>query len=104
MTNGDHRSTRVVPVNLDSGQRILAEVVVIDPEQPVTALPQSLSACLEAIQEVASTLRSKASSLKPTKTTVEFGVELALDSGKLVALLADGSAKASIKVDLEWSE
>jgi len=34
---------------------------------------------------------------------VEFGLEVALESGQLTAVLVKGSAKANLKITLEWA-
>ncbi|QXV59141.1 CU044_2847 family protein [Amycolatopsis sp. TNS106] len=39
---------------------------------------------------------------KPAKVAVEFGCELGVESGKLTAILVKGTAKATVKVTLEW--
>ena len=38
----------------------------------------------------------------PTRASVEFGVEVAVDAGKLTALLVNGNTTGSLKVTLEW--
>lgn len=34
---------------------------------------------------------------------MEFGLEVALESGQLTAVLVKGSAKANLKITLEWA-
>jgi len=40
---------------------------------------------------------------KPSKATVKFGMELAVESGKLTAMLVKGSGKANLEISLEWT-
>ncbi|MGW5702124.1 CU044_2847 family protein [Amycolatopsis japonica] len=40
--------------------------------------------------------------VKPDKVAVEFGCELGVESGKLTAILVKGTAKATVKVTMEW--
>ncbi|MBH0781442.1 CU044_2847 family protein [Nocardia bovistercoris] len=54
------------------------------------------------IRSVASAVHGAVDGLKPDAVSVEFGVELSLDSGRVVAVLASGGMKASLKVNLEW--
>ncbi|MFI5716186.1 CU044_2847 family protein [Nocardia sp. NPDC051750] len=54
------------------------------------------------IQSVAATVHNSVAGLKPDTVSVEFGLELSLDAGKVVAVLASGGAKASLKVKLDW--
>lgn len=40
--------------------------------------------------------------VKPAKVTVEFGCEVGVESGQLTAILVKGTAKANLKVTMEW--
>ncbi len=55
------------------------------------------------IRSVATSVHRSVDGLKPDRIAVEFGLELALDAGKVVAVLASGGAKASLKVTLKWN-
>lgn len=50
------------------------------------------------VQGIGSTLEKT----KPSKASVELGVEFGLKDGQLVALIARGSGKANLKIALEW--
>ncbi|MBO3745211.1 hypothetical protein J5X84_03960 [Streptosporangiaceae bacterium NEAU-GS5] len=50
-------------------------------------------------QSVAQALRR----VQPDEVSVEFGVELAVKTGKLTSVLAEGSGTATIKLTLTWS-
>jgi Trypsin-co-occurring domain 1 len=54
------------------------------------------------LEGVAQAVRSGLEKVTPAKTTVEFGIELAVKNGKLTGLIVEGDAKASLKVTLEW--
>ncbi|MGW1022996.1 CU044_2847 family protein [Streptomyces sp. NPDC002577] len=56
----------------------------------------------ELIQRVGSTVLDAAAAAKPHEATVSFGVELTAKSGKALAVLAEGEAKASVQVTLTW--
>jgi hypothetical protein len=61
--------------------------------QKVTSLLNRLSnLTLEAIKQAA-----------PTKAGVEFGIDIAVESGELTALLVKGEAKGNLKISLEWT-
>ncbi|MET8469522.1 CU044_2847 family protein [Streptomyces sp. NPDC006422] len=53
---------------------------------------------------VARSLARPLRAVRPDEVSVEFGVELTAKAGKVVGLLADGEAKAGIKVTLTWNE
>ncbi|MFE7860360.1 CU044_2847 family protein [Streptomyces sp. NPDC057403] len=52
---------------------------------------------------VARSLAEPLRAVRPDEVSVEFGIELTAKAGKVVGLLADGEAKAGIKVTLTWN-
>ncbi|HEX8742605.1 MAG TPA: CU044_2847 family protein [Thermoleophilaceae bacterium] len=64
--------------------------------------PVDLRAALEPISDVAELVRERLESLTATRATVQFGVSFAAKSGKLTALVFEGSGEASLTVTLEW--
>ena len=61
------------------------------------------------IQEIFGTIGRVAESLseivvksKASKSTIKFGVELAVESGQLTTLIVKGSAKGNLEITLEW--
>ena len=56
----------------------------------------------ELIGAVGTSVLSAARAVRPDEAAVTFGVELAAKSGKALAVLAEGEAKASIQVTLTW--
>jgi hypothetical protein len=54
------------------------------------------------ISAIASSLTGALEDAKPDEATVEFGLELAVKSGKLTGLLVEGSGTTSLKVTLVW--
>ncbi|MFJ9178307.1 CU044_2847 family protein [Streptomyces sp. NPDC102360] len=67
----------------------------------VEASVESLNALVTG---VARSLARPLRAVRPDEVSVEFGVELMAKAGKVVGLLADGEAKAGIKVTLTWHE
>ncbi|MGI5457946.1 CU044_2847 family protein [Streptomyces sp. CA-249302] len=71
-----------------------------------TGFTDRVEASVESLQSlVTSVARSLAAPLRavrPDEVSVEFGIELTAKAGKVVGLLADGEAKAGIKVTLTW--
>ena len=51
---------------------------------------------------LSASLRQAVDGLLPDEVEVEFGLELALKSGKLISMLAEAGATASVKVTLGW--
>src|SRR5438309_1510501 len=50
------------------------------------------------LTEIAEKIGGALEKAKPTKASIELGVEFGLEGGKLVALIARGSAKANLKI------
>jgi hypothetical protein len=61
---------------------------------------ERLSGTLEGIAQA---IRSGLGKVRPSRTTVELGIELAVHNGVLTAMLVDGRAEASLTVTLEWA-
>jgi hypothetical protein len=55
------------------------------------------------LTEIAANIGEALEKAKPSKATIELGVEFGVEGGKLVALIARGSAKANLKIALEWA-
>jgi hypothetical protein len=58
----------------------------------------------QAIEGITQSLTTVWDKVKPSKANVELNVEIALESGQLIAMLVNGSATASMKITLEWDK
>ena len=88
---------------LPDGQAIWVRVEA--PGGPVdVALPgaMAIDGFVETLQGVAANVRSGLRRVRPARTSVEFGIELALGKDGLFAALAGVSGKAAVKVTLVW--
>jgi hypothetical protein len=95
--------TQVIPVKLPNEEIIRVQATVIPSKQDTASLPalpfQEMLGSIEGIaQAVAATLKK----VMPRKATVELGLEVAIESGKLIALLVKGTGTANLKITLEW--
>jgi hypothetical protein len=54
------------------------------------------------LEGIAQAIRSGLGKVRPSKTTVELGIELAVRNGRLIGMLVEGEADASLRVTLEW--
>jgi hypothetical protein len=94
--------SNVIPVQLPSGRTVQVEVAALGGEEEVGLSKFSFDDVAGAIEEIARTITGTLKRVEPRKATVEFGVDVALESGKLTALLVKGTGKASLKITLEW--
>lgn len=56
----------------------------------------------KTLEGVVEAIRDAVVKAAPDKVSVELGVELAVKSGALVALIVDGESAGSLKVTLAW--
>ncbi|MCX4905500.1 CU044_2847 family protein [Streptomyces sp. NBC_00878] len=73
-----------------------------------TGFSEALTARVEGLTElvkgVATTMREATAAVAPDEVSVAFGVELAAKPGRVVSVLTDGEAKASVVVTLTWRD
>ncbi|MER5464584.1 CU044_2847 family protein [Streptomyces sp. NPDC002668] len=62
----------------------------------------SFSAVSTALRGVAASIHDGVKAVKPDVVEAEFGFEFAMKGSQLICLLADGEAKATLRVRLEW--
>jgi len=61
-----------------------------------------LSAVMGALEGMSVAVKSALAKAAPDKVSVEFGLELAIKSGALTAMLVGAEGNASLRVTLEW--
>ncbi len=95
-------TTRIIETKLGD-ETVLVKAVAIGGGQDVAklGLPE-FSDVTKMVESVGASFYEALAAIAPKKASVEFGIEVALKSGKLVGLLVDGSGTATIKVTLEW--
>ena len=98
-------SSKVIQVELPTGQVIWARV----PVEGVANVSEGTLQRLD-IEDVRSTVRGVSDSLRqafddlmPAQVQIEFGLELAVKTGKITSLLAEAGAKATVKIALTWT-
>jgi hypothetical protein len=101
----------VVPVKVSNGTEsptVYFEATQLDSieadssEVDVSRNNFDLDELCETIGIVAKALGSRLEQLKAKRTVIEFGVEVAAESGHLTALIVKGTGKANLKVTVEW--
>src|SRR3954471_6721236 len=80
-----------------------------DPEADVGLLdklrrgePMSFDGVTGSIEAIADRVTASLTRAKPDKATVEFGIDVGIETGGLTGLLAKGSGSATLKITLEW--
>jgi hypothetical protein len=68
----------------------------------VSAVLDRLQDLKNAIEGISQTLKSSLDQAKPSKASVQFGIELGYESGQLTAMIVKGQGKANLNITLEW--
>jgi hypothetical protein len=93
----------LIPAQLPGGGSVSVRAVKLGGPEDVGALDQlSLKDVAESIQEIAATIGGALQKAAPKKASVTFGIEVAVQAGKLTSLLVQGSGTATLNVTLEW--
>ena len=98
-----------IKAKLPNDAELLVEVIHLrqhsDTERDVVSIDQvlSLASIRDAIRGVSTVVFEAMETVRPNKASVEFGIEIGVDTGGLTAVLVKGTAKANLKVTLEWS-
>ncbi len=101
----EENRTEIVPVILESGitLRLEARILGAGREEVGVIEARPFKELTDSIEAIAVTLGESLKRIKPNKATVEFGVEVGIESGQLTALICKGSGKANLKVTLEFT-
>jgi hypothetical protein len=97
-------STRqeLIPIKLANGSEIRVAATMLGGEEDVAFKLLSFDEVTNTIEGIAGSLNAALQKVKPKKASVEFGLEVAVESGKLTSLLVNGSGTATLKITLEW--
>jgi Trypsin-co-occurring domain 1 len=96
----------VVEVRLPTGQVIHARVADTGPRDVGLGDRQwalSLDDLQDTVEGVTQTVYQALQRVKPHTVSLEIGIELAVQTGKLTSLLAEASGKGSMKLTLSWN-
>ncbi|MEV6104312.1 CU044_2847 family protein [Streptomyces sp. NPDC051940] len=99
---------KTVEVELPDGKRMMARVRQLDAAAPGGPQDVGLDRLLsfapvsDALQGVGSVIAGSMEKIKPSRATVEFGLELGVKGGSLVSVFVDSGSKASLRITLEW--
>jgi hypothetical protein len=93
---------RIIPVQLADGRLVHVEAIAMGGEQDVAIGLHSFEEITEVVEGISTAVVGAMQRIRPRKASVEFGLQVAVESGKLTALLVKGSTQATLKVTLEW--
>jgi hypothetical protein len=84
-------------------QVVQIEVRSTDPEVDVgIGDVLSFQGLVESIEAVVQSMNGVLQRVDPKRASVEFGVDVGVESGGLTALIVKGTGSATLKITLEW--
>jgi hypothetical protein len=94
----------IIPVVLEDGTEIRVEATLIGEQRVGVGDNYSFDAVGATIVSLANQLIKTIQNVKPDKAAIKFGLEIAVETGSLHALLlAKGSGKSNLEITLEWN-
>ena len=96
--------TEITKATLENGAIVHIEARLLGGQEEVAFTIPSFKGVTDAIESIAASIVTTLEKVKPKKASVEFGIEVALESGQLTALLVKGSGTSNLKITLEWGE
>lgn len=94
-------SSSTVPIQLPNGAIVKVEVTKTG-RQDVSFDSKQFQPITDAIEGIVQMIAAPIQKVKPKKATVKFGMELAIESGQLTAIIVKGSSKANLEITMEW--
>ncbi|MEG3439686.1 CU044_2847 family protein [Pannus brasiliensis CCIBt3594] len=94
--------SEVIPVKVNENVTVLVETRDLGGEEEVSGNLFDFQDVADTIEAITQSIAATIEKVKPKKATVEFGVEVAVKSGKLTALIVEGQGKGNLKITLEW--
>lgn len=93
--------TAPIDLALEDGTIIKIETSIRGKED-VSLKPYPIEEICQTIEGIAKALFEMLKKSKASKSTVKFGIEVAIESGQLTALIVKGSTKGNLEITLEW--
>jgi hypothetical protein len=106
----DETATALVPLDVE-GQSVYLEVRALGPagaevgdEEEISGRRPSLDQVLDGLMGLARAMGAKLQQSDASTVTVQFGCEVALETGTFVAVIGKASTKSTFTVGLEWTK
>ena len=102
----DEGRTEIISAKLEEGVSISIQATPLGGEELVGALPgpHAFKEVTDSIEGLARAMIGTLKKVKPQAATVEFGLQIGVEAGKLTALLVKGTGSANLKITLEWGD
>jgi NTP-dependent ternary system trypsin peptidase co-occuring protein len=96
-------ASKLVKAELPDGTIVWVEGTLSDPEADVSiGKIFSFQGVVDSVRSVADAINTALKEAKPDRASVEFGVDMSVDSGALTGLIVKGTGGATLTIRLEW--
>jgi hypothetical protein len=96
--------TRIIESELANGTVIYVQAMSLGGDEEASFRLPQFEDITKTIHGIAESLEKTLDQVKPQKASVEFGLAIGVDSGKLTTILVNGTATANLKITFEWSK
>jgi hypothetical protein len=98
--------TKVISVQLSDGTSIKIAAAYLGGDEDVLDIKKILpfKQVTDTVERIAKETITTLQKVRPDKATVEFGIEVGIESGALTACLVKGTGTAHLTVTLEWNK
>lgn len=96
--------TEIIKTELPNGASIYVRATVLGGKEYVAAGLLSFKGVIDVLEGITESAIMTWEKVKPSKASIEFGLEIALESGAITAMLVKGSGTADLKITLEWEK
>lgn len=94
----------VVETKLADGTSIYVEATRLGGETDVARAIPSFDGVTASVTRIATTLKDALREVECHRASMQFGLEIGLESGELTALLVKGTGTANLTITIEWGE
>lgn len=95
--------SKIITVELADGTSVRVEATQIG-DRKINFQSRPFEEVTIAIESLSKEIAEIVHKVKPDRASVKFGVDIAVESGKLTAVLVKGSNTANIEITLEWGK
>jgi len=95
--------TRIISVELADGTQVRVEVTLLG-ERKINYQTRPFDEVTVAIESLTKEIAEVLHKVKPDRASVKFGIEIGIESGKLIPLLVKGTSTANLEITLEWGQ
>ena len=103
---GDESRSEIISAEIEEGISISIQATPLGGQELVGAFPdpRAFKEVTDTVESLARAMIGTLKKVRPRTATVEFGLQIGVEAGKLTALLVKGTGNANLKITLEWGE